>query len=39
MNVLLGRVKKSDGKLFVNGKSDDLHKYINAIGFVPQVIF
>ncbi len=36
MNVLLGKVKKTAGVIYVNGEEDKIEKYSKNIGFVPQ---
>jgi ABC-type multidrug transport system ATPase subunit len=36
-SVLLGRVKKSSGKLLINGAMDNIKKYRKSTAFVPQV--
>ena len=37
MNVLLGKIPKSDGQIFINNRPDKMKKYSRSIGFVPQV--
>ncbi|KAJ3127909.1 hypothetical protein HK098_005550 [Nowakowskiella sp. JEL0407] len=36
MNVLMGKVLRSSGKLFVNEIETEMHKFKKLIGFVPQ---
>ena len=37
LSVLLGKIQKSNGTISINGKQDDIRKYVKSIGFVPQV--
>ena len=39
MNVLLGKIKKTSGSIFINGKKRSIKKFQKVIGFVPQVKF
>lgn len=36
VSLLTGKVKRTEGKVFVNGKQEELAKYRKLIGFVPQ---
>ncbi|KAJ3061329.1 hypothetical protein HK102_009153, partial [Quaeritorhiza haematococci] len=36
MNVLMGKVSRTSGTLFVNGLEGEMHTYKKAIGYVPQ---
>jgi ABC-type multidrug transport system ATPase subunit len=36
MNVLMGKVKRSDGELLINGVSCEMERFRKIIGFVPQ---
>lgn len=36
MNVLMGKVGRTSGELFINGARDEMHRYRKVIGYVPQ---
>ncbi|KAJ3020130.1 UNVERIFIED_CONTAM: hypothetical protein HDU68_010331 [Siphonaria sp. JEL0065] len=36
MNVLMGKVEKTGGKLLINGQESEVHLYRKIIGYVPQ---
>ncbi|KAJ3109532.1 hypothetical protein HDU97_005189 [Phlyctochytrium planicorne] len=36
MNVLMGKVSRTGGKLFINGKEAEMSKFKKIIGYVPQ---
>ncbi len=36
LNVLSGKVEKTNGTLLINGKSEEMHVYRKLVGFVPQ---
>ncbi|KAJ3312242.1 hypothetical protein HDV04_003285 [Boothiomyces sp. JEL0838] len=36
MNVLCGKVSRTDGKLYVSGKEAEIHEFKKMIGYVPQ---
>ncbi|KAI8622739.1 hypothetical protein BC830DRAFT_1159973 [Chytriomyces sp. MP71] len=36
MNVLMGKVSKTGGKIFINGRESQMHLYRKVIGYVPQ---
>ncbi|KAI3631015.1 hypothetical protein MIR68_010505 [Amoeboaphelidium protococcarum] len=36
MNVLTGKLNRTGGKLLINGKEVEMHKYKKIIGYVPQ---
>jgi ABC-type cobalamin/Fe3+-siderophores transport system ATPase subunit len=37
VNVLLGKIAKSSGQIYINGRPDRIQKYTRNVGFVPQV--
>ena len=36
VNVLMGKLKRESGDLWINGKEDDMFRYKRMVGFVPQ---
>ena len=36
MNVLMGKLDRTGGKLLINGLEVEMHKYKKIIGYVPQ---
>jgi len=36
LNVLMGKVKRTGGSLFINGKEEEISKFKKVIGYVPQ---
>ncbi|KAL7748707.1 hypothetical protein RI367_005860 [Sorochytrium milnesiophthora] len=36
MNVLMGKVLRTDGTLYINGRTAEVHQYRKLIGYVPQ---
>ena len=36
LSVLMGKAKRSDGSLFINGKENEMSKFKKVIGYVPQ---
>lgn len=37
MTVLMGKVPRTSGTLYINGAQEEMYRYRKMIGFVPQV--